>query len=102
MLLLLRDFHFPVRDDTKTGHLISNAGKDLGPALDVLLLPGDILSLGRNNVDAHANVHFADASEVSVEDGIEECSDALGIFEVENSYTVEHRSSLVVDGLASQ
>lgn len=84
------------------GHLFGNLGKDLGPAVDVLLIPDIVGGLVRNAVGAHMDVEFGDASKVSVGDGLEEGSQTLSIVEVEDSDTVENRTSLGVDSLACE
>lgn len=83
-------------------HLLGNFGKDLGPTVDMLLIPGIIGGLVRNAVGAHMDVEVGDASKVSVGDGLEEGSQAVSIVEVEDSDAVENRTSFSVDSLACE
>jgi len=79
-----------------------NDGEDLGPALDVLLLPTVVFSLVRDIVGTHVDVQPGDASKISVGDSLKEASEALCVVEVEDSVTVENGSSLVVNGSAGE
>jgi len=79
-----------------------NVGEDLGPALDVLLLPTVVFSLVRDTVGTHVVVQTGDASKISVGGSLEAATKALCVVEVEDSVTVENGSCLVVNGSADE